>query len=214
MLDTERLVTFDGLGTSGVLILGESPWLDELRAGRPFAGKAGWLLDSQIKRCGYERRAFIVSNVYWAKPPYLGWFEDGPQDVVSAALQAHRHYWEELIDRFKPRCILTLGAIAMWQVLGRGGLDNNHSYVNSSGYGPVVCSYHPSHIQRGNNKLTQVLFFGLKRALEVATTPGWMRTPVTYLTDPHPSEMEAYLWNKSSDSSGVVQVPPSGGHMH
>lgn len=187
-----RFVSFSGRPSSGLLLLGESPWEDEVRLGKPFAGAAGGLLDSQLKRAGLDRETVAVSNVMWCKPPWLDWVGKHPDSAL--ALERCKPYWQELIRVLEPRVIVTLGAVALEQVLGVGGLDQRQSYVHDSPYGcPVVPSYHPAYILRGNHKLTQALFFALQRAKEVAAG-GWQRSPVEYLIDPPPQQAEQYLY--------------------
>jgi DNA polymerase len=176
------------------MIIGESPWYEEVRFGRPFAGPSGNLLDSQLRRAGLERDSVVVTNVLWDRPPYLGWIDKHPDATI--ALAANRVNWERLIAEVKPRCIVTLGTIAMREVLGVSGLDQRQAYVHDSVYGiPVIPSYHPAFILRGNHKFTQPLFFALQRAKEVVASRGsWQRTGVEYLVDPAPREAAAYLF--------------------
>ena len=67
-----RFVPPDGTGTSGILIIGDSAWMDEVRMGKPFSGAAGYTLDRQLqlvniqralkfgRRCGSQ--SFPISN--------------------------------------------------------------------------------------------------------------------------------------------------------
>lgn len=189
-----KFITTDGQGTSGILMLGESPWQDEVTRGKPFAGAAGLMLDSQLKRAGINRSNVIISNVMWCKPPWLEWVGKHPDSAI--ALRHCQPYWQKLVELTKPKVIVTLGAQAMGQVLECSGLDNRQAYVHDSIYGmPVIPTYHPAYILRGKQKLTQALFFAINRAVEVAKSEGgWHRERVTYLVDPPIEEARAYLF--------------------
>ena len=191
-------VTWSGTNTSGILIIGQSPWIDEVREGRPFAGASGRLLDSQLHRAGLDRKDVLVTNVLWDKPPYLGWVEKHPDAVI--ALEANRPNWENLIERVKPKVLLTLGDTAMQQVLGVSCITNRQAYTHDTKYGiAAIPTFHPSHILQGNNKLTQALFFAIQRAVEVAKADGgWRRERVSYLVDPPVEIARQYLFDAAT----------------
>jgi uracil-DNA glycosylase family 4 len=190
----QKFIQTDGLGTSGVMIVGDSPWISEIAAGRPFAGASGALLDRIFRRIGAQRNQFLITNAMWCKPPHLGW-SDHPERFPDAALALNhcRPYLDQLIERFRPRAIVTLGGVALNRVLGVSGLQDRHAYIHNSAYGiPVVPSYHPSFIVQGNHKFNAVLMFALKRALEVAQRGEVLRTPTYYYLDDYEA-MKRYL---------------------
>ena len=191
----QRFVYFDGMDTSGILVVGDSPWHEEVRLGRPFAGPSGRLLDSQLNRAGIDRKSVIVTNSRMCKAPYLGWDGKHPDSAIATA---HcRPHLDDLIERIKPKVILTLGAVAMARVIGVTDLDNRQAYIHDTPYGiPAIPTYHPSHILQGNHKLTQAMFFAIMRAKEVAQSGGqWGRTPVDYLIDPDEMLARCYLFD-------------------
>lgn len=188
-----KFVQTDGLGTNGILVVGDSPWLNEVREGRPFCGAAGAFLDRIFRRLGKSRSEFLLANSIWCKPLNLGW-TDHPERFPEAAMAlAHcRPHLDELIDRFQPKVIVTLGGVAMLRVLGCTGLNTRQGYVCSSAYGiPVVPTFHPSFVMQGKQKFSAAMFFAFQRALEVAKGT-FTRTPTHYALDDIEA-MRAYL---------------------
>ena len=178
----ERYVESDGLGTSGIMIVGEAPHTDELREGKPFVGASGAFLDRCLRRLGMERSQLFITNSVFCKVRRLGWFDKPDADAV-AAFEHCRPHLDRLIERVKPKVIVTLGTTALKRVLGVGGLQERHGYVCDSPYGiPVVPSFHPSFIMQGQQKFTSVLMFALRRAQEVAVK-GHSPMPVCYGLD-------------------------------
>src|SRR5690348_12649364 len=61
----------DGLGTNGVLILGEAMGEAELKDSLPFRpwAPAGSVLDRAIRRCGFQRDQFVIYNAVPIHPP-------------------------------------------------------------------------------------------------------------------------------------------------
>lgn len=191
----QRLVRTDGLGSNGILIAGDSPWLDEVAMGRPFAGASGALLDRAFDLLGVHRRDFLITNsALWCKPLHLGW-TDYPERYPDAASAINhcRPYFDGLVAEFKPKVIVTLGNVALQRVAGVSGLDVRHGYSISSPYGVVVIpTYHPSFILQGNQKYMSVLLFALRRALDIATG-HWKPDTYDLLLDPKPDVVEKYL---------------------
>jgi len=163
-------------------MVGESPWNDEVREGKNFAGAAGAMLERCLRRLGMERQQLVVANAVWCKSRYLGFF-DRPQPLADQVMSHCRPHLDSLIESREPRVIVTLGAVAMNRVLGVTGLAEHHGYVHDSVYGvPVVPTYHPSYIMQGQQRFQAVLMFALRRAQEVASG-NWRRSPVSYVLD-------------------------------
>jgi len=175
-----RLVGTDGTGSNGILIVGDSPWREEVAVGKPFAGAAGAYLDRTLRRLGCERESFLIANSMWCKPVELGW-TDSP--AAYEALRHCRPYLDHAISAMQPRVIITLGNVALQRVCGVSGLQARHAYVHESEYGiPVVPTFHPSFVMQGNQKYSAAIFFAFRRAQEVAR--GEHRVlPVSYVCD-------------------------------
>ena len=64
-----QLVFADGNSNARVMLVGEAPGAEEDRAGKPFVGRSGQLLDRMLKAIGLDRtRAYITNVVPWRPP--------------------------------------------------------------------------------------------------------------------------------------------------
>src|ERR1700740_3111372 len=76
----------DGSGSSGIVLLGDSPWKNEQQIGKPFSGPAGSLLNRILERLGINRNELIVTNSICCSPPHLGWTDHParyPEAIVA-----------------------------------------------------------------------------------------------------------------------------------
>jgi len=146
-----QLVFADGAAEARVMLVGEAPGGEEDRAGRPFVGPAGQLLDRMFASIGLDRtRLRIVNTVPWRPPG-----NRNPTDAEVAVCLPflHRH-----IALVAPAVLFVLGAVAAkallpeperhlgirrlrgtWRELTIPGLDT-----------PLPClpSYHPAYLLR------------------------------------------------------------------
>ena len=59
----------DGNPASRVMFIGEAPGHDEDKAGLPFVGRAGKLLDKMLAAIGLDRTgAYIINVMHWRPP--------------------------------------------------------------------------------------------------------------------------------------------------
>jgi DNA polymerase len=103
----------DGVEGAPVMLIGEAPGREEDRAGKPFVGKAGQLLDRMLAAIGLDRNrnAYITNVVNW-RPP--GNRNPSPEEAALCLPFLRRHI--ELAD---PRIIILLGAVATRHVAGK-----------------------------------------------------------------------------------------------
>ena len=64
-----NLVFGDGNPTARVMFVGEAPGADEDRAGKPFVGVSGQLLDRMVGWIGLDRTKFYITNIIYWRPP-------------------------------------------------------------------------------------------------------------------------------------------------
>jgi len=168
--DNARFVPPDGSGASGILVVGDSPWKDEVRVGKPFAGAAGHTLDRTLNLIGLQRNDLTVWNTIECQPLHLGW-TDYPNrfPAAAAAIEHCRPHLDSLIQERKPRVIVPMGNVALRRICGVSGIEEHAGYVMDTIYGiPAVPTYHPSFVMKGNHKLTPAVLFAFKRAQEIA----------------------------------------------
>lgn len=184
-------VEIDPANYCGIMLVGESPWRDEVMEGRPFAGASRFILERWLRKAGLASREVAITNALWCKPPAPDWFSS-PESLEALS---HCHgYLEDAIAQYKPRAIVALGAVALKRLAGVSGLVDRRTprmgYIHSSQYGPVVAAPHPSYIIRGNPAMEPYALLALQRARELAG----------HGQPPQPPENFPHLW--------LNEVPP------
>ena len=188
-----RFIPADGSGSNKVLLLSDSPWTNEIAAGKNFSGAAGYTLERLLKRAGYDRPNFLVANTIWCKPPTLNWTDQHWRPEVAQALAQCAPYLDDLVAQFKPRVVVPMGNVALRRACGVSGIESRHSYVHESVWGiPAIPTFHPSYIMQGNQKMGGAFVFALRRAMEAAK--GKLEeTKYELLLDPPIDKARAYL---------------------
>ena len=107
--------TVFGEGPEGALemLIGEQPGDAEDRAGHPFVGPAGRLLDRCLAEAGIDRARTYVTNVV----KHFKWVPRGPRRIHSkpgaVEIEACFPWLEAEIAAVKPQIIVALGATAV-----------------------------------------------------------------------------------------------------
>jgi DNA polymerase len=110
----------EGTRTATVMFVGEQPGDQEDRAGHPFVGPSGRLLDGALERAGLDRRDAYVTNAV----KHFKWVPDptGKRRIhktpSSGEVKACHPWLDEEIALVKPRVIVALGATAAKAVFG------------------------------------------------------------------------------------------------
>jgi uracil-DNA glycosylase len=106
-----NLVFADGNPDSGLMLIGEGPGAEEDRAGKPFVGPSGQLLDRMMASIGLDRSGYLITNLIPWRPP--GNRNPTDSEVVICLPFLLRH-----IALVKPRRLVLLGALASRAILG------------------------------------------------------------------------------------------------
>jgi DNA polymerase len=115
-----RCVFADGNPAARVMIVGEAPGQEEDRAGRPFVGRSGQLLDRMLACIGLDRRAaereraVYITNVLPWRP--VGNRTPAADEVAMLKPFLHRHI--RLAD---PDILVPMGGSAVTALLGGEG---------------------------------------------------------------------------------------------
>ena len=110
----------EGTRTATVMFVGEQPGDQEDRAGHPFVGPSGRLLDGALERAGLDRREAYVTNAV----KHFKWVPDpnGKRRIhktpSSSEVRACHPWLDEEIAVVQPRVIVALGATAAKAVFG------------------------------------------------------------------------------------------------
>jgi uracil-DNA glycosylase family 4 len=203
-----RYIAPDGVGSSHIMVIGDSPWKDEVRTGKPFAGAAGYVFNRWLSLIGIERDCLTVTNSIWYPPPYLGWTDKWAHKPSSnpdceAAIEECRSMLDGLIRERKPKVIVTMGSVALRRICGVSGIEEYAGYVMPTRYGiPAIPTYHPSFVMKGNHKLTPSVLFTFKRAQEIADGL-YKASQYDLYIDPPADEVRAYI-DSGCDSNNRI----------
>ncbi len=106
-----HLVFFDGNPDAGVVLVGEVPGAEEDRAGLPFAGPAGQLLDRMLGSVGLGRTTVAMAMLVPWRPP-------GGRTPTDAEVAMCLPFLQRHLVLLRPRVLVPLGALATRAVTG------------------------------------------------------------------------------------------------
>ncbi len=150
----------EGPESAGVMFVGEQPGDQEDRAGKPFVGPAGRLLDKALAEAGIDRSATYMTNAV----KHFKWQERGKRRIHQkptwAEITACRPWLEAELAVVHPRVLVLLGATAAQSLLGREFrvTQNRRTLVESSLAEFVTATIHPSAILRGEPEQKETEF--------------------------------------------------------
>ena len=165
--DATQAVFGEGLLSSEVMLVGEQPGDQEDKAGAPFVGPAGGILDRALDEAGLDRRTAYVTNAV----KHFKWRARGTRrihDKPSWSEQVACRPWLELeLALVRPRALVLLGATAAQSLLGKDFRVTKSRGVplESDLAEIVVATIHPSAVLRGEDR--EALFAGLVDDLRV-----------------------------------------------
>jgi DNA polymerase len=133
-----------------VMFVGEQPGDEEDKAGRPFVGPAGRVLDRALQEAGIDREATYVTNAV----KHFKWEPRGKRRMHKTPAQqeiaACQQWLEREIALVRPRLIVCLGATAARALLGAKfkiteGRGRFYAHANLP---EILPTFHPSYILR------------------------------------------------------------------
>jgi len=149
-LRATQVVFGEGLVRSRLMLVGEMAGDEEDRAGRPFVGPAGRILDQGLEEAGIDREDAYVTNVV----KHFKWEPEGKRrlhkkpnaDEIRACLP----WLEAEIAVVRPEVIVCLGATAAQTLVGPSfRVTKDHGRFVDSPLAPhVTATLHPSAILR------------------------------------------------------------------
>lgn len=158
---------------NGIALIGEAPGAEEVKLGHPFVGRSGQLLDKMLDKAGIERKQSLVANVFRFQPPgnkvdhffisrraakvgnipLAEEFGQFGSAWVRGDFATEISHLAATLQKLKPKVLVALGRTPLWALTGQNGLLNKvgkplpSSLVEDV---PVIPTYHPSFILRGN----------------------------------------------------------------
>ena len=141
----------DGPAGARVLFVGEQPGDQEDRAGKPFVGPSGAMLDATLEKVGIDRRAVYVTNAV----KHFKFKQRGKRRIHSKPsarqVAACKPWLKAEVEVIRPDVIVALGATAAQAMLGSDFkvTQRRGEAVRGTPWGPVViATVHPSSLLR------------------------------------------------------------------
>lgn len=137
----------DGNPDARLMIVGEAPGREEDRAGRPFVGRAGQLLDRMLAAIGLSRgdpdpeRAVYITNVLPWRPP-----ENRRPDRAECAM--FLPFLEAHVALVRPDVLVLMGNTPCAALLGRDGITRIRGRWTEVLGRPALPMFHPAYLLR------------------------------------------------------------------
>jgi DNA polymerase len=136
-----------------LFLIGEQPGDEEDRAGRPFVGPAGKILDSALEAASIRRDDVYVTNAV----KHFKWEARGKRRIhvrpnTSEIVAAHGWLLQEL-ETVQPEVIVTLGAVAGQSLWGSSfRVGKAQGAVCEFDGRPAIATIHPSAVLRARDE--------------------------------------------------------------
>jgi DNA polymerase len=149
----------EGPPRAEVMFVGEQPGDAEDRAGHPFVGPAGGVLDDALAEVGIDRSAVYVTNVV----KHFKWVARGKRRIHNKPnareIRACRTWLDAELEKVRPRVLVLLGATAAQALLGaqfRVTQQRGQVLENTGLAQYVIATVHPASIIRTPDPETRV----------------------------------------------------------
>jgi uracil-DNA glycosylase len=145
-----QVVFGEGAAKAEVMFVGEQPGDQEDKAGRPFVGPAGRVLDDALAQAGIDRSTTYVTNAV----KHFKWTARGKRRIHQkpawSEIAACRPWLEAELEVVKPTVLVCLGATAAQALLGKQFrvTKQRGTWVESELAPRVTATIHPSSILR------------------------------------------------------------------
>ncbi|NCO52600.1 MAG: uracil-DNA glycosylase [Deltaproteobacteria bacterium] len=138
----QKLVFGVGNPQARLVLVGEAPGAQEDRAGEPFVGEAGQLLDRILFAMKLRREDVYVCNVLKCRPP-------GNRDPERAEIDACETFLQRQLAAIAPEMILSLGRIATQALLKTDeAISKLRGRWQSYEGIPLMPTFHPAYLLR------------------------------------------------------------------
>ncbi len=163
-----RLVFADGNPEARLMFVGEAPGKDEDRAGLPFVGRAGQLLDRMLAAIGLDRSQVYIANIVPWRPP-------GNRKPTAQESELCLPFARRQIELVNPDVLVLLGGTSTSALLGVEGIMRQrgkwHEYDIGGRTVPALPTLHPAFLLRtpAQKKFAWRDFRAIKAALDAQT---------------------------------------------
>ena len=135
--EAENLVPGEGNAGAEIVVVGEAPGAAEDKAGRPFVGRAGKLLDELLAEAGVAREDVFITNVVKARPP-------DNRDPKADEVEHHLPWLLAQLDVIAPQLVVPLGRHALAHFVAGLKISQAHGQVVERDGRRVFPMYHPA----------------------------------------------------------------------
>lgn len=132
-----QAVPGSGAADARLLIVGEAPGAHEDKAGLPFVGASGKVLDKLLQVAGLTRSAVFIANVVKHRPPQN-------RDPLPAEVFACAHFLQRQIAVIHPLVIVPLGRYAAARWIPGIKISSDHGVPQRIADYTVVPMLHPA----------------------------------------------------------------------
>jgi DNA polymerase len=132
-----NLVPGEGNPEAEIVLVGEAPGASEDRAGRPFVGNAGRLLNKLLELGGLRREDVFITNVVKARPA-------GNRDPRADEIAHHWPWLEAQLEVIQPRLIVPLGRHALERFARGAKITQVHGHLVEENGRRLFPMFHPA----------------------------------------------------------------------
>ena len=148
----DNIVFGDGDSTADLMIIGEAPGCEEDKAGKPFVGRAGKLLNSFLSSINLDRESIFITNTIKCRPP-------DNRNPSETEIQSCSSFLDRQINIIKPKVLVLLGKIAANRLLNQdkpiSELRLKKFFIEKYNI-PIIVFYHPAYILRSPSQKAKV----------------------------------------------------------
>ena len=185
-----RYVSPVGPANAKIALVGEAPGRDEEKAGIPFVGASGQLLNQMLGEAGLTRSEVWVTNVIKERPPGNNikvHFIDAKCTKPKATMERALEQLKEELERINPNVVVAIGDTALWALTGLRNITKRRGSIYESTLVPgmkVVASLHPAYVLRNWSPWRYIIPVDLRRAVEESESKELVRPERNYLIGP------------------------------
>jgi len=155
--DATQGVSGAGPAHAPIMMVGEQPGDSEDRAGLPFVGPAGRLLDNALAEAGVTRDAVFITNAV----KHFKWEPRGKRRMHKTPAQrevdACRYWLDRELSEVSPSVVVALGSTALKALLedAHARLQDHFGKVTHQGGRTILATWHPSYALRAPDPETR-----------------------------------------------------------
>lgn len=166
--------------SSPIAIIGEAPSWNELKAGRPFVGPSGGVLEQCLHSAQLTRAEIYITNLIKIKVDSIGKFFNKKKGLTEEGL-AWAELLKEELQSIGANILVPLGGPALCALTGHLGILKYRGYMMESTLLPgrkVLPTIHPAAALRGNYLYRHYISHDLYKAKNLSTFPDIIYQPM------------------------------------